>query len=181
MKKLFGLALASAVAGLCVAAVKKDKTKQQAPALELPIVPSKPDHSKKAILVVSFGTSYEETREKTIGAIEEDFRRAFPDFEVRRAFTSGMIIRKLKERDGIEIDSVKQALQKLFDEGFGTVICQPTHVMNGFEFDDVRKEVDVLQILSVAGRCSPRLRIIQRLPVHCGKNFPIFSRILLWS
>ena len=59
MKKLFGLALASAVAGLCVAAVKKDKTKQQAPALELPIVPSKPDHSKKAILVVSFGTSYE--------------------------------------------------------------------------------------------------------------------------
>lgn len=43
---------------------KKDKTKQQAPALELPIVPSKPDHSKKAILVVSFGTSYEETREK---------------------------------------------------------------------------------------------------------------------
>ena len=94
MKKLFGLALASAVAGLCVAAVKKDKTKQQAPALELPIVPSKPDHSKKAILVVSFGTSYEETREKTIGAIEEDFRRAFPDFEVRRAFTSGMIIRK---------------------------------------------------------------------------------------
>lgn len=142
MKKLFGLALASAVAGLCVAAVKKDKTKQQAPALELPIVPSKPDHSKKAILVVSFGTSYEETREKTIGAIEEDFRRAFPDFEVRRAFTSGMIIRKLKERDGIEIDSVKQALQKLFDEGFGTVICQPTHVMNGFEFDDVRKEVD---------------------------------------
>ncbi len=142
MKKLFGLALASAVAGLCVAAVKKDKTKQQAPALELPIVPSKPDHSKKAILVVSFGTSYEETREKTIGAIEEDFRRAFPDFEVRRAFTSGMIIRKLRERDGIEIDSVKQALQKLFDEGFGTVICQPTHVMNGFEFDDVRKEVD---------------------------------------
>ena len=125
MKKLFGLALASAVAGLCVAAVKKDKTKQQAPALELPIVPSKPDHSKKAILVVSFGTSYEETREKTIGAIEEDFRRAFPDYTIRRAFTSGMIIKKLRERDGIAVDSVPQALQKLYDEGYGTVICQP--------------------------------------------------------
>ena len=78
MKKLFGLALASAVAGLCVAAVKKDKTKQQTPALELPIVPSKPDHSKKAILVVSFGTSYEETREKTIGAIPQHPQARYP-------------------------------------------------------------------------------------------------------
>ena len=95
LEEIIWTCLASAVAGLCVAAVKR-QNKQQAPALELPIVPSKPDHSKKAILVVSFGTSYEETREKTIGAIEEDFRRAFPDFEVRRAFTSGMIIRKLK-------------------------------------------------------------------------------------
>lgn len=142
LEKLFGLALASAVAGLCVAAVKR-QNKTAGSCTGTADCSFKPDHSKKAILVVSFGTSYEETREKTIGAIEEDFRRAFPDFEVRRAFTSGMIIRKLKERDGIEIDSVKQALQKLFDEGFGTVICQPTHVMNGFEFDDVRKEVDL--------------------------------------
>ena len=99
------------------------------------------DPAKKAILVISFGTSYEETREKTIGAIEEDFRQAFPDFEIRRAFTSNIIINKLKKRDGIEIDTVEEALQNLANEGFGTVICQPTHVMNGFEYDGIVEEV----------------------------------------
>lgn len=137
MKKLLGLTLLSAAAGLCVAAVKKSNETEP---MELPIIHAT-DPQKKAILVVSFGTSYEETREKTIGAIEEDFRCAFPDYEVRRAFTSGMIIKKLRERDGIEVDTVAQALEKLAADGFGTVICQPTHVMNGFEFDDVRREV----------------------------------------
>ena len=139
LKKIIGLALLSAAAGLCIAALKK-KEKQEEP--QKPLLCLKPTSSKKAILVVSFGTSYEETREKTIGAIEEDFRCAFPDFEIRRAFTSGMIIRKLKERDGIEADTVEQALEKLANEGFDTVICQPTHVMNGFEFDDVRAETE---------------------------------------
>ena len=64
---------------------------------------------KKAILAVSFGTSHKETREKTIGAIEEDMRRRFPDYQVRRAFTSGMIMRILRERDGIQVDNVAEA------------------------------------------------------------------------
>ena len=63
--------------------------------------------------MVSFGTSYAQTREKTIGAIEEDFRSAFPEYTIRRAFTSKMIIKKLRERDGIEVDTVAQALEKL--------------------------------------------------------------------
>ena len=61
---------------------------------------------KKAILAVSFGTSYPDTLEQTIAATEQTLAQAFPDWEVRRAFTSGMIINKLRQRDGVEIDNV---------------------------------------------------------------------------
>ncbi len=93
----------------------------------------------KAILVVSFGTSFKETREKTIDAIEKKVAERYPDYEVRRAFTSKMIIKKLKERDGICIDYVTEALQRLVDDGFKEVAVLPTHIMNGFEFDDVAR------------------------------------------
>ena len=93
--------------------------------------------SKKAILVTSFGTSYNETREKTIDAIEKQVAEEFPDWEVRRAFTSRMIIKKLKERDGVTIDYVTDAMEKLSSEGFEEVIVQPTHIMNGIEYDDI--------------------------------------------
>lgn len=92
---------------------------------------------KKAILVVSFGTSYPETREKTIGAIERDIAAAFPDWEIRRAFTSGMILKKLRERDKLVIDTVQEALERLESDGFDTVVCQPTHILNGEEYDDI--------------------------------------------
>lgn len=95
-------------------------------------VPSK----KTAILVVSFGTSYENTREKTIGAVERAIREAFPQADVFRAFTSGMIIRKMR-RGGIEIDTVKEALGKLKKSGYTHVYCQPTHIMGGEEYDDL--------------------------------------------
>lgn len=102
----------------------------------------KGDANKKAILVVSFGTSYNETRAKTIDAIEEKVAEAYPDYEVRRAFTSQMIIDKLKSRDGLEIDNVEQAMQRLVDDGFGTVIVHPTHVMSGIEFEEMLSQVD---------------------------------------
>lgn len=92
---------------------------------------------KKAILVASFGTSYNDNRAKTIGAIEDLVRERYPDWDVRRAFTSRMIIRKLKERDGEVVDYVTDAMDKLSSEGFETVVVQPTHVMNGMEYDDV--------------------------------------------
>lgn len=92
---------------------------------------------KKAILVASFGTSYNDNRAKTIGAIEDLVRDSYPDWDVRRAFTSKMIIRKLKERDGEVVDYVTDAMDRLSSEGYGTVVVQPTHVMNGMEYDDV--------------------------------------------
>lgn len=91
--------------------------------------------SKKAILVVSFGTSFKETREKTIEAVEKAVAEKYSDWEVRRAFTSKMIIKKLKERDGIFIDYIDEALQKLIDDGYERVVVMPTHVMNGTEYD----------------------------------------------
>lgn len=88
---------------------------------------------KKAILVVSFGTTFEKTCNATIGAIEEKIRATYPDFEVRRAFTSQMILNKLRKRDHLSIDNVTQALSRLIADGFKQVLIQPTHIMNGIE------------------------------------------------
>ena len=74
-------------------------------------------HTKKAILVVSFGTSVNETREKTIDRIEADIRNANPDAAIYRAWTSKMIIRKLKERDGVTIHTVKEAMETMIQDG----------------------------------------------------------------
>ncbi len=92
---------------------------------------------KKAILVVSFGTSYPEVIERCIAPTERAIADEFPEYEVRRAFTSGMIIRKLKNVYGIEIDGIKTALASLSDEGFGEVVCVPTHIIGGFEYEKV--------------------------------------------
>ncbi|MBO4764070.1 MAG: sirohydrochlorin cobaltochelatase [Candidatus Methanomethylophilaceae archaeon] len=97
--------------------------------------------SKKALLVISFGTSYNENRDKTIGATERLLAESFPEWEVRRAFTSKMIIKKLKERDGETVDYIDGALDRLLADGFDTVIVQPTHIMNGTEYDFVKKFV----------------------------------------
>ncbi|MDD6855535.1 MAG: sirohydrochlorin cobaltochelatase, partial [Oscillospiraceae bacterium] len=90
---------------------------------------------KKAILVVSFGTSYHDTLEKTILATEGAIAQANPGWEVRRAFTSTIIMRKLLARDNLQIDSVAQAMAKLEAEGFTHVAVQPTHVMHGEEYE----------------------------------------------
>ena len=97
---------------------------------------------KKAILVVSFGTSYNDSRDITIGAIEKAIEKNFSDYEVRRAFTSQIIINKLKERDNIEIDNVEEALDKLVADGINTLIVQPTHIMSGYEYDDLATAIE---------------------------------------
>lgn len=89
----------------------------------------------KAILVISFGTSYRETRELTIDSIEEYIRNKFGGYEIRRAFTSHRIIKILKERDGIYIDTPEEALEKLAKEGFKEVIVQSLHIIPGEEYD----------------------------------------------
>ena len=97
---------------------------------------------KPVILVVSFGTSYNDSREATIGAIEAAIKAANPDKEVRRAFTSQIIIDKLKSRDSLSIDNVEEAFARLIKDGVKDLIVQPTHVMNGYEYDDLMKVVD---------------------------------------
>lgn len=90
---------------------------------------------KQAILVVSFGTSYNESRIKTIEAIEQAIKDEFADYELYRAFTSRIIIEILKKRDGIYIHSVSEAMEKLAKDGFRRIIVQPTLVMGGEEND----------------------------------------------
>lgn len=98
--------------------------------------------SDTAILVVSFGTSFNDSRDITIGAIEKDIAAAFPEYEVRRAFTSQIIIDKLKERDQLEIDNVEEALDRAVADGIKNLIVQPTHLMNGFEYTDLVNELE---------------------------------------
>ena len=97
---------------------------------------------KQAILAVSFGTSYPDTLEKTIAATEQALAAAFPDWEVRRAFTSGMIIRKLWQRDGLLIDNVDQAMRRLEADGFTHVAVQSTHVMHGDEYEKMLAQLE---------------------------------------
>lgn len=97
--------------------------------------------AKPVILVISFGTSYNESRNLTIGAVEETIQAAYPEYEVRRAFTAQTIIDILAEREGLEIDNVTQAMERLVADGVKKVVVQPTHIMNGYEYDDVVREV----------------------------------------
>jgi len=97
--------------------------------------------AKKAIVVVSFGTSVEATRKLTIEACEAQIRVAFPGYDVRRAFTSRKIIAILKQRDHLFVDTPEEALQRLHDEGYADVIVQPLHIIAGLEFHDVAKTV----------------------------------------
>lgn len=100
---------------------------------------------KQAILAVSFGTSHRETREKTIEAIEQQLRENFPAYELRRAFTSGMIMKVLKQRDSLHIDNVTEAMEKLAKDGFVKVVLQPTHILNGDEYDKMVSQAMAFQ------------------------------------
>lgn len=96
---------------------------------------------KKAILVVSFGTSHNDTRKVTIDAIERDLGDAFPDYPVYRAWTSKMIIKKLKTRDQVSVRNVKEAMEQMKADGITDVLVQPTHVINGIENDLMKEDV----------------------------------------
>lgn len=90
--------------------------------------------SKKALLVVSFGTSFDEALPAIVN-IEEHCKKAFPDYDFYRAFTSGMIIRKLKRTKNVSIYNPEEAMEQLAQEGYEEVICQPTHIINGMEYE----------------------------------------------
>lgn len=95
---------------------------------------------KKALLVVSFGTSYHDTLEKNIVACEQALAASCPDRTLMRAFTSGMIIRKLARRDGLVIPSPGQALQQLAEQGYQDVAIQSLHIINGDEYEKVVRD-----------------------------------------
>ena len=93
----------------------------------------------RAVLVVSFGTSYESSRKATIEKIEQDITDAFKDRRIYRAWTSKFIISLLMKRDKLHIPTVKEAMEQMIADGITEVIVQPTHVINGIE-NDLMKE-----------------------------------------
>ncbi len=96
---------------------------------------------EKELLVVSFGTSFNDSRRLTIGAIEGAMDDSIEDFSVRRAFTSQIIIDHIYSRDEEKIDNVKEALDRAVDNGVKTLVIQPTHLMNGIEYNELKDEV----------------------------------------
>lgn len=102
---------------------------------------SQMETARPVLLVVSFGTSYNDNRDLTIGAVERAIQKAYPQYEIRRAFTSQIILDILKERDQLEIDNVKQAMERLVADGVRDVVIQPTHVMPGIEYDGVIAQI----------------------------------------
>lgn len=99
------------------------------------------DIGEKEILVVSFGTSFNDSRRLTIGGIEQAIAAAYPDWSVRRAFTSQIIIDHIASRDNIKIDNVQEALERASNNGVKELIVQPTHLMNGLEYNDLVNEI----------------------------------------
>ncbi len=99
------------------------------------------DIGENELLVISFGTSYNDNRRLTVGAIEDAMEKAFPEYSVRRGFTSQIIIDHVQRRDGEVIDNVGQALTRAMDNGVKKLVIQPTHLMNGLEYNDVVNEV----------------------------------------
>lgn len=100
---------------------------------------------EKEILVVSFGTSFNDSRVATIGGIEKAIAAAYPDWSVRRAFTSDIIINHIKERDGEVIDTVEEALKRATENGVKQLVVQPTHLMAGNEYDELMTVLDKYQ------------------------------------
>ena len=94
---------------------------------------------KKALLVVSFGTSFKDTREKTICAIEEDLRKAFPDRKFYRAWTSNRIIKKVAVTEGLKVDTIEEAVLHMKADGITDVLVQSTHMTDGFENNRLKK------------------------------------------
>ena len=108
---------------------------------------------ENGLIIVSFGTSFPQTREKTIGAIEHALEKAFPDYFISRAFTSGMVIKRIRAQEGIAIDTVSEAMKHALQSGVRNLILQPTHLMHGREYQKLKttaaKYADRFQTIAV--------------------------------
>lgn len=96
---------------------------------------------EKEILVASFGTSFNDSRRLTIGAIEKAITDKFADYAVRRGFTAQIVIDHIQKRDGVAIDNITQALDRAEANGVKTLVVAPTHLMDGIEYNDVVDEI----------------------------------------
>ena len=94
------------------------------------------------LLVVSFGTSYNDSRVNDIKSIEDALQEAYPDWSVRRAFTAQIIINHIQARDGEKIDNMTQALERAVANGVKNLVVQPTHLMHGAEYDEMCAAID---------------------------------------
>ena len=94
------------------------------------------------LLVVSFGTSFNDSRAEDIKGIEDALQEAYPDWSVRRAFTAQIIINHVQARDDEKIDNMDQALQRAVDNGVKNLVVQPTHLMHGAEYDEMVEAID---------------------------------------
>lgn len=103
------------------------------------------NEDKRGILVVSFGTSRNDTYEKTLGAIEHEIRKAYSSYPVYRAWTSTKIRKKVQKQDGISIYSVSEALEAMKKEGLQEIIVQPTYVVSGIEYERMKAELQSAQ------------------------------------
>lgn len=92
---------------------------------------------EKEILVVSFGTSFNDSRVADVKAIEDALQEAFPEWAVRRAFTAQIIINHVQAREGVAIDNMQQALERAVANGVKQLVIQPTHLMHGAEYDEM--------------------------------------------
>ena len=94
------------------------------------------------LLVVSFGTSFNDSRAEDIKGIEDALAEAYPDWSVRRAFTAQIIINHVEARDDEAIDNMQQALDRAVDNGVKNLVVQPTHLMHGAEYDEMVEAID---------------------------------------
>ena len=94
------------------------------------------------ILVVSFGTSFNDSRAEDIGGVEKALQAAYPDRSVRRAFTAQIFINHVQARDDEKIDNMDQALERAVDNGVKNLVVQPTHLMHGAEYDELTEAVE---------------------------------------
>lgn len=99
-------------------------------------------NDKASVLMVHFGTTFDDTRKNTIDAVNEEAKKEFPDMEVREAYTSRIIMRRLKER-GIVKDNPAEALDKLAKEGYTHIIVQPTNIINGIESKTLEQQLEM--------------------------------------
>ena len=94
------------------------------------------------ILVVSFGTSFNDSRAEDIGGVEKALQAAYPDWSVRRAFTAQIIINHVEARDDEVIDNMQQALDRAVENGVKNLVVQPTHLMHGAEYDEMTEAIN---------------------------------------